>query len=211
MRPFVSGIDRDAAAAPEDEAEQRIAATMQYDLELASRCVAGEVAAWEDLYQQCHDPLRAAARMMLGSSGCDSDLVDEMVARVWFKVVDKDGQLLTRYDPRRGARLLTFLKAITRTVVSDYFRAEHSLHKREMAASDEKPQWKSPEHREPFALLGEFLDTLTCGEKQFCDEVLLASPLPDQPPSKPDRASVAARAMTYRIRKKLRKFLGKDA
>lgn len=79
------------------------------DLLLAERCLAGEPAAWEEFYTQCHEPLLVSVRIMLGPQGSDANLVDEIAARVWYALVANDGELLARYKPDQGARLITFI------------------------------------------------------------------------------------------------------
>ena len=69
---------------------------------LAKRCLAGEVAAWEELYAQCHEPLLISIRIMLGPQSADASLVDEIAARVWYALVANDGKLLSRYKPSRA-------------------------------------------------------------------------------------------------------------
>ncbi len=82
----------------EDAAE----AFLQADRQLVDRCLAGEVAAWEEFYAQCHKPLGTAIRIMLGRPH-DPNLVAEIAARVWYALVAKDGELLARYSPAYGA------------------------------------------------------------------------------------------------------------
>ncbi len=74
------------------------------------RCLAGEVAAWEELYAQYHDVLLASVRCFLGQARSDHNLVDEIAARVWYALVANDGALLAKYDPKRGARIITFMR-----------------------------------------------------------------------------------------------------
>ena len=69
---------------------------------LAKRCLSGEVAAWEELYAQCHEPLLVSIRIMLGPQSADATLVDEIAARVWYALVANDGELLSRYKPSRA-------------------------------------------------------------------------------------------------------------
>ena len=73
----------------------------------------------------CAVPLAAAgvcAAAAWGRTGTIPELVDEITARVWYALVADDGKLLERYDPSRGARLITFLRALTKGVASGYFR-----------------------------------------------------------------------------------------
>ena len=51
---------------------------------LVDRCLLGEVAAWEEIYRQCHDPLCAAIKSLLGPGFHDPNLVDDIAARVWY-------------------------------------------------------------------------------------------------------------------------------
>ena len=84
------------------ETENAVKAGLSADAALASRCLAGDVAAWEELYAQCHEPLLVSIRVMLGPQSADASLVDEIAARVWYALVAKDGELLARYKPSRG-------------------------------------------------------------------------------------------------------------
>ena len=52
------------------------------DAALVERCRVGEVAAWSELYAQCHDSLLASISIMLGPQSGDLDLIDELAARV---------------------------------------------------------------------------------------------------------------------------------
>ena len=73
---------------------------LQADRKLVDRCLAGEVAAWEEFYAQCHDPLCTAIRIILGRSHGDANLVDEIAARVWYALVADDGALWSGIRPR---------------------------------------------------------------------------------------------------------------
>ena len=94
------------------------------DVALAKRGVAGEVAAWEQLHGQCHDALLATIQNMLGLQGADGGLTDEIAARVWYTLVANDGELLQRYKPKYGARLITFIGSIAKDEVSRHLRSE---------------------------------------------------------------------------------------
>lgn len=81
------------------QVEDASKAFLQADRQLVDRCLAGEVAAWEEFYAQCHDPLCTAIRIMLGRPHGDPNLVDEIASRVWYALVANDGKLLGRYSP----------------------------------------------------------------------------------------------------------------
>ncbi len=180
------------------------------DHELARRCLDGEVTAWEEIYAQCHDSLLVSIEIMLGPGGVDRNLIDELAARVWYGLVADDGKLLAKFDPKRGARLITFMRAVARDVISRHFRSEKALRDRELAAVQEKPKHQAPEHTHPFTQMGEFLDTLTQRERAYCTEHLLAAPAADGGESQYTFTSASARMLSFRIRKKLTKFLGSN-
>ena len=75
---------------------------------VTARCIAGEVAAWEEIYAQCHTPLQTFVRRRLGPTRHDPELVDELTARVWYALVADDGKLSKRYDPQRKRGWLRF-------------------------------------------------------------------------------------------------------
>ena len=175
------------------------------DQQLVERCLAGDVAAWEDLYAQCQGPLLALIRGMLHSA--DANLVDEIAARVWYALVANDGALLTRFDSTRGNRLITFLRAIARDEGKRYFRAEVRRREREEIATRQKAVEAESEATVPHFLVEEFLTTLSPGDRSFCLEHVLAAPTQDGglPATRP-----AGWQQTRRLYKKLLAFLGRD-
>ena len=62
---------------------------LRADADLAKRCVDGEVAAWEELYAQCHQPLLVSIEMMLRPNNADRNLVDELAARAWYAQIGR--------------------------------------------------------------------------------------------------------------------------
>jgi hypothetical protein len=101
------------------------------DVALAKRCVAGEVAAWEQLYGQCQLRLLAAIYTMLGPQGADLTLAHEIAVRVWYALVADDGELLKRYSPKYGARLIAFMRALARDEISRHLRSERRRRERD--------------------------------------------------------------------------------
>lgn len=158
-------------SAPDRAERDRVGASD--DAALARRCLAGEVAAWEAFYHQCHPPLLASIRALLGSGRVDPNLVDEIAARVWYAVVADDGALLERFDPGRGARLITFLRSIARDECGRYQRSEHRRRRRELAACLHRPASLVAGQPAGEADLADFFGTLTPAEQSFAAEHLL--------------------------------------
>ena len=180
---------------------------LRADAILAKRCVAGEVAAWEELYAQCHDPLCLSIKLMLGRLSADQSLVDEIAARVWYALVANDGDLLARYNPKRRARLITFMRTLAKGEISNHFRAEVRRRERELVALRERPQHQGAEPEHTISVLSEFLDTLSPGERGFCNEHLLAEAA--------DAGAVAYSSasiwqLTRRVYQKLMRFLSRS-
>jgi DNA-directed RNA polymerase specialized sigma24 family protein len=183
----------------------------QTDYRLAQRCLAGEVAAWEALYARCHTALLISVRILLGGAGADADLVDEIAARVWYTLVAEDGEILARYSPDRGARLITFMRAIAKDLACRYFRSERRRRRRQAVAVCSKLwQGKVPNTSvESNPSVDEFLGTLDSSERQFCDEHLL-----DLPGTEPDDdgqgpSPVSIWRWSRRIYQKLSRFLAR--
>ena len=175
------------------------------DQQLVDRCLAGDVSAWEDLYTRCHGPLLALIKGMLRSA--DTSLIDEIAARVWYALVADDGALLTRFDPSRGNRLITFMRAIARDEGKRYFRAEVRRKQREEIATRQKSVDAESEAPVPHFLVEEFLTTLSPTDRSFCLQHVLAAPTKDGgiPSSRP-----AGWQQTHRLYKKLLAFLGRE-
>jgi DNA-directed RNA polymerase specialized sigma24 family protein len=190
--------------APHDEAGNADPRTIQADAKLVARCSVGEVAAWEELYAQCHEPLCSSIRGLLGPLS-DPNLVDEIAARVWYALVANDGALLARYSPGRGARLITYMRALAKDEICRHFRSELRRRERELVALRNK----SPQHGIDLAqsvhAMEEFLATLTPHERGFCQDFLLT-----EPADSPDRFSPSSIwQLTHRIYQKLLRFVDK--
>jgi DNA-directed RNA polymerase specialized sigma24 family protein len=183
-------------------AEENLAA----DLLLAKRCIEGEVAAWEEIYRQCHDPLCASIRARLGRLGADTQLVDELAARVWYMLVANDGEQLTKFRARQKS-LLTFIRSMARRIVSDYFRTERRRMNNEISSLVAKNRSESADHAESMPLMmAEFLALLTPRERVFCFDYLQLSP--DDIRLQPDRVYSPANIwqLTRRIYKKFQNY-----
>ena len=175
------------------------------DQQLVERCITGDVTAWEDLYTQCHAPLLALVKGMLHTA--DANLVDEIAARVWYALVANDGELLTRFNPSRGARLITFMRAIARDEAKRYFRTEVRRREREAIATRERSTSATPDGPSSYVLIEEFLTTLSPDDRTFCLQHALAPSSPDigGPPTEDARWQ-----HTRRLYKKMLAFLGRE-
>jgi hypothetical protein len=182
----------------------------QADRALADRCLLGDVAAWEEIYHQCHDPLCVSIKSLLGPGFHDPNLVDDIAARVWYALVKNDGELLDRFDPSRDLRLGVFLRGLARVELMQYFRAERRRLVRE-AEAGRKPSGSSLNEWQIGVILNEFTATLTPGERQFVDEYLLSLCQEDENADGPKLTDANIWQRRHRIRSKLLKFFGKDA
>jgi hypothetical protein len=178
-KPTRQAVDERAAQPQEVEGRSASSARMnaaQSDRLLVERCLLGEVAAWEELYSQHHSALCFSIRSSLTPACRDANLVDEIVARVWYALVRNDGELLDRFDPQWGLRLATFLRGLARLEIMQYFRAEQRRRKREAKAGRRPPSVNTLPDCQIAAMLDEFTATLTEGEQRFLEEYLLLSP-----------------------------------
>ena len=153
-----------------------IAGTAEGDRQLAKRCLAGEVAAWEELYGRYHEPLCRAIGGMLGAGGSDLSRVDEIAARVWYAVVRNDGELLDRFDPARHTRLGGFLRGLARIEIMQYFRTEYRRRNQEAACVAHAGGSVGYSDWQVNAMIDDFATTLTAGEQEFLEEHLLGQP-----------------------------------
>jgi len=200
-------LEARAESLEEDASEEGIRA----DAALAKRCIAGEVAAWEEYYAQCHDALLSSIKIMLGTQQADPNLVDEIAARVWYALVADDGALLVKYSPKRGARLITFMRLLAKDEIIRHVRAERRRRKRELTASRRNREVQHGQVAEVGASFSEFLGTLSPKERVYANDYLLAEaaegpgPLPAEPVG---RSVSTVWRFTGRIKQKLLNFLG---
>ena len=177
------------------------------DAELVKRCIAGEVAAWEELYDQCHEPLLRSVERILGSDHADANLVDELAARVWYTLVAEDGKLLAKFDARREARLGTFLRCIAKDVTSRYFRSESRRRRRERAVGKRRPL-KPGVSGDVEPAMADLVETLTPCEQEFLNQHLLSNELTEESPR--EYSSTNIWKLASRIRQKIKEFVGLD-
>ena len=174
------------------------------DRELVDRCLAGETAAWSELYRTCHPKLLAAIRLLLGSAGQDFSLIDEIAARVWYALVKDSGQLLARFDDARNCRLTTFVSSIAKREIKQLLRSEKRRLSRERKASRSEVENQPPLTALSADFQEQFLNKLTRSERTYFDSVLVPSSSPDE------EAAYSADnrwQLQHRVRKKLEAFL----
>ena len=190
---------------------------IQADVTLVRQCVAGDVAAWEYLVSEYQGFLTSAVGSLLRAWKTDVSAAEDVVARTWLALVDRDGELLTKYDPSRGVRLRFFLLAIAKDLARRYVRTE-TRHTRAQNRGRKRRDWCFQEEIVlDSVMLSEFWNTLSEGEQAFFAEHLT----PDDPQSiglpaeatqrredPPEVTDNAAYCFRHRIRKKLLKFFG---
>lgn len=183
------------------------------DYQLAQRCVLGEVAAWEQLHKQCNGNLLRIVGLISRMAGGDADLAEEITARVWYALVAGDGERLSRYDPARGARLITYLRAIALDEVRRHFRSERRRRNREFEFSRQRPQHYSTESDQVDVTLNEFLETLSSSEREFCREYLLDTTDSNGKSGPTEKKLTRANfwQKTHRVYERFVRFFGNDA
>jgi len=181
----------------------------QADRLLVDRCLMCDVASWEEIYRQCHYPLRGSIKSLLGPGFHDPNLVDDIAARVWYALVKNDGELLDRFDPCRDLRLGVFFRGLARVELMQYFRAERRRLSREAEVGQKPRRSASPNEWQVGVLLEEFTATLTPGEQQFMDEYLLSLREEGEEAEGAELTAANIWQRRHRIRSKLVEFFRK--
>ena len=142
---------------------------------LVDRCLAGEPAAWEELYGLYHAPLCTSIKLLLDPHSRDPNVIDEIAARVWYVLVEDDGRFLGRFDPRRRVRLSTYFRGLARIHTLLYFRDEH-CHRAQVTEAGRRRRHNIPVSELPDdVMLSDFADTLTADDRRFLEKHLLSS------------------------------------
>ncbi len=206
--------DTIAGATPSrPDAQDRHALGIAADVTLVRQCVAGDVAAWEYLIAEYQPFLTAAVASLLRAWKTDVSAAEDVIAKTWLALVDRDGELFTKYDPERGVRLRFFLLAIAKDLARRHLRTE-ARHSRAQGRAEKRRDWYLQEDIVlDSVLLSEFWGTLTDGEQAFFTEELtpegaatLGLPAPPSKDAPPTRN--AAYCLRHRVRKKFLKFFG---
>jgi len=170
---------------------------------LVDQCLAGDEAAWNELFKTIHAPLVTVTKSLLTSkTTTDDELADEVVGRVWYSLVAEPARKLGRFDPARGCHLVTFLTALAKNEIRQHFRTEHRRRVRERKASRREARSSSLNLVQTPILFDEFLESLTPREREFLQVHLEDPKLPAEP-----FTDANAWQLKYRIRKKLTAYL----
>jgi DNA-directed RNA polymerase specialized sigma24 family protein len=168
--------------------------------------LAGDSAAWQQLYQHYHDGLLIAICNLLPSHQQQIDILDEIAARVWYALVRNRAELLGRFDPARGHRLADFLAGIARMVARQFLRSERRRRSHERTGARKLTWRQCISESELAAIFDEFNSALSAGEQSFVNNVLLLPPSARPPDGQPcSGANFWQRR--HRLRAKLRRFL----
>lgn len=171
--------------------------------QVVERCINSEGDAWECLFRRYQPRLLAIIRNYLGDrAGCGDLDPDEIAASVWYSLVVRGNARLRRYDPSRGARLLTYLAALARREIWKQYRREQSRRAREARAS--RPEAAAGGDPRCDLLLREFLAMLTRREREFCLHYLLSA---RDGPGRPEVSACNTWQLRSRILHKFRIFL----
>ncbi len=170
------------------------------------RCLSGEKKAWGELYYGNEAGLRGVIRRKLGPQARDRELAEDMLSRVWCKLVDCDYAVLLAFDPAR-CRLSGYLAEQARRVVRDYRRDR----KRQLAREVPLPANLAGDRSAVLDCLAagreELLQILTPGEKQFLEGNLLANSL--APPARVYKPATIKK-MKQRILRAARALFARD-
>ena len=189
---------------PDAEIVPRQKTRLEQDQELMERCVQGDLEAWDKIYLQCQPALLLSIKTMLIGKVADPNLAEEISARVWYAMIKEDGKLLARYDSKKGARLITFLRVVAKSEIAQHFRSEARRHRRELIAAGNKDVIRASNNEQAVAQLWDFEPTLTAAEKEFYEEYLIENSengTGDLP------LSAGNRKLRSRIKNKLIRFL----
>lgn len=191
------------AARSERESDHGASSSAFEDKTLVDKCREGDDAAWAEMHAKCQDYLVQQIRYALGDRGRDANLVEEIVARVWFGLVADDAHLLDRFRPHEANGLEKYLAAIARFEVLRHNRSEFRRRRREQETQAMRMDGTDDQLvREMTLDVNAFLPQLTPREKEFFHCVLMGNDVHELRISAPN-----AWQLRHRIRKKLLKFL----
>lgn len=168
---------------------------IEQDRKLIERCLKGQSSAWETLYEQCHASVCDGIRSLLTCR--NEELVDEIAASVWYRLVCDGCKLLASYDAAKRVRLASYLGAISKNAVRDYLRSERRRRHRQAThvvyyQSRTKPPLSSVE-------FDEFIEGLPNLEQRFLKWTI--------DPTASVECFTGTRNYDYQLRHRLRKKL----
>lgn len=184
--------------------------TVERDESVIARCLAGDQAAWTELYHLCHRRLLAVAHETLGALDNRRDASEEVAARVWMQLVNSDFSLLRAYDSTRNCRFTTYITAICRHQALNYQKSQrrrrmHEVSVEKVDALD--PSFAGPASPEVNWLPSDFLDLLTSRERSFCAVYLMSATSGEHHELKLSQCNI--RQLRRRVRQKLVEFLNR--
>ena len=174
------------------------------ELHVIAQCINGKKEAWESLFHRYQPRLLAIIKRYLGRRAECGDLdAEEIAASIWYSLIVGKKARLRRYDPSRGAKLLTYLAALARREIFKRYRRAQSRQSRETRVA--RPEATAGIADPSAFVLQEFLATLTRREREFCLNYLLATQVESEPPVV---TACNAWQLRSRILRKLRVFSG---
>lgn len=129
-KPRQAEMTQTAAERAASQAEQKALA------ELASRCLAGDAAAWEQLARTQHRRIYGICYRFTGSQSDAEDMTQEAFLKVYRN--------LASFDPAKGG-FTTWLTTLTRNLLVDNYRRN----KNQRATSSLDDGWESAEELKP--------------------------------------------------------------
>ena len=144
------------------------------DAQLLSRCLAGHQEAWAELYRMCQPVLLQQIKSWLGPLRACGELAEEIAARVWLKLVERNHLRLSKFDPNRGVKVTTFLVALARYEHLMMVRERNRRSKRELQRAMAMPSITVEDHLS--VEIGEYLEILDAMEKAHVVGRLIGMP-----------------------------------
>lgn len=168
---------------------------------LIDRCLAGDAAGWDQLYDDLHPKLLRAVRGIMRQNTQDHNVVEEIVARVWFSLIDRRHQTLKQFDQHRGVKISTYLIVLARYEWLQYCRAERRRVRREQVFASRGQHHVEAVDSTLVYHFKEFREVLTERERQYWDHLFEATPV--------EGALVFSPANGWKLRERIRKKLQK--
>ena len=135
---------------------------------LVARCLCGEDTAWETMFHLYHPRLVSIIKAEMNWQ-CSTDQAEEIAASIWFSLCSETYSRLRRYDPQLGG-LLTYFRALSRREIWKRRRAEKNRRSRERRSARSEA---TVDDIGRAIVVQEFLDVLTCREREFCKSYLM--------------------------------------
>ena len=170
---------------------------------LVDQCITGLQAAWSRLYTLCEKDLRRTIELTLMQLGVQLTELDELLALIWYQLVEDGARRLDTFDPHRG-RLLPFVCGMARNITRRYLRSERRRRLREALVSRQAPSVQLDD--QVFLDIEKFAETLTNREKDYFDQCL------DSPeePADAGYSETNLRKLRSRVKNKFVKFFDCD-